>query len=166
MSGFANDLIKTDILVCSGKTVVEVGTQKVLISMHKALYLKHNIYGLLSMGQVQEVGTQVNDTIHRHGGGQCIASQKENRYSYNFDLDVTDGLLTLDTQYLTQDELKSLPTVCFTSSYPWDPDSLAVKDKHVLPFTDGTLDDTIESATITMQRKTWLDTSGYHPEDF
>ena len=52
MSGFANDLVKSDIPVCSGKTVVEVGTQKVLISLHEALYLKHNEHGLLSTGQL------------------------------------------------------------------------------------------------------------------
>ena len=40
MSGFANNLVKSDIPVCSGKTVVEVGKQKMLLSMHKALYLK------------------------------------------------------------------------------------------------------------------------------
>ena len=46
MSGFANDLVKSDIPVCNGKTVVEVGKQKVLLGMHKAPYLKNNTHGL------------------------------------------------------------------------------------------------------------------------
>ena len=40
MSGFANDLVKSDIPVCSGKTVVEVDKHKVLLGLHKAPYLK------------------------------------------------------------------------------------------------------------------------------
>ena len=39
MSGFANDLVKSDIPVCSGKTVVEVGTQRVLLGLHEACIL-------------------------------------------------------------------------------------------------------------------------------
>ena len=66
-----------------------------------------------------------------------------------FDLDVTNRLLTLDTRCPTKDELELLLTVWLTSSDPWDPDSLAVTDKLVLPFTNGTLDNTIGSATMT-----------------
>ena len=51
MSGFANDLVKSDIPVCSGKTVVKVDKHKVLLGLHEALYLKHNEHGLLSTGQ-------------------------------------------------------------------------------------------------------------------
>ena len=51
MSGFANDLVKSDIPVCSGKTVVKVDKHKVLLGLHKAPYLKHNNHGLLSTGQ-------------------------------------------------------------------------------------------------------------------
>ena len=54
MSGFANDLVQSDIPVCSGKTVVEVGQQKVLLGMHKAPYLINNTHGLLSTGQARE----------------------------------------------------------------------------------------------------------------
>ena len=42
MSGFANDLVKSDIPVCSGKTVVEVDKHKVLLGLHEAPYLKGN----------------------------------------------------------------------------------------------------------------------------
>ena len=46
MSGFASNLLKSNIPVCSCKTVIEVGEQKVLLSMQKALYLKNNTHGL------------------------------------------------------------------------------------------------------------------------
>ena len=42
MSGFVNDLVKSDIPVCSGKTVVEVDKHKVLLGLHEAPYLKDN----------------------------------------------------------------------------------------------------------------------------
>ena len=149
MSGFANDLVKSDIPVCSGKTVVEVGKQKVLLGMHEASYLKHNTHGLLSTGQACEYGTWVNDTLCRHGGGQCIATQDEHGKSYNFDLDVSDGLLTLNTHYPTKDELESLPTVWLTSLHPWDPRSLEVTNKLVRPLTVRTSDNTIRATTKT-----------------
>ena len=57
MIGFTHDLVKSDIPVCSSKTVIEVGTQKVLLGMHEALYLKNNTHGLLSKGQAWEFGT-------------------------------------------------------------------------------------------------------------
>ena len=122
--------------------------------MHKALYLKNNTHGLLSTEQACEYGTWVDDTLHRHGGGQHIAGQDKHGTSYNFDLDVSDGLLTLNTRYPTQDDLESLPTVWLTSSDPWDPGSLEVTNKLVLPFTDGTSDDTIGAITLTEHNKT------------
>ena len=66
----------------------------------------------------------------------------------NFELDVTDGLLTLTTRYPTQDELKSLPTVWLTSDKPWDLSSLEVPDELVLPSTDGTSGDTVGAVTL------------------
>ena len=63
MSGFANDLVKSDIPVCSGKTVVEVGIQQVLLGLHEAPYLKHNEHGLLSTGQARKYGTWVDNTL-------------------------------------------------------------------------------------------------------
>ena len=153
MSGFANDLVKSDIPVCSGKTVVEVGTQKVLLSLHEAPYLKHNEHGLLSTGQAREYGTWVNDTLRRHGGGQRLAGQDDNGTSYNFNLNVTDGLLTLPTRYPTQEELESLPTVWLTSAEPWDPTSLEVPDEQVLPSTDGTSGDTVGVITLSTKGK-------------
>ena len=97
MSGFANNLVKSDIPVCSSKTVVEVGTQKVLLGMHKAPYLRNNTHGLLSTGQAQEFGMLVDNTLCRYGGGQCVAGQDEHGYSYSFNLDVTDRLPTLQS---------------------------------------------------------------------
>ena len=154
MSGFANDLVKSDIPVCSGKTVIEVDKHKVLLGLHEAPYLKHNEQGLLSTGQARKHGTCVDNTLCRHGGGQRIAGQDNNGTSYNFDLDVTDGLLTLQTRYPTPDELESLPTVWLTSAKPWDPTSLEAPDKLVLPSTDGTSDDTIGVVSLSTKGKT------------
>ena len=154
MSGFANDLVKSDIPMCSGKTVVKVDTQKVLLGFHKAPYLKHNKHGLLSTGQACKYGTCVDNTLRRHGGGHRIAGQDNHGTSYNFELDVTDGLLTLQTRYPTQDERESLPTVWLTSAKPWDPTSLEAPDKQVLPSTDRTSDDTVGAVSLSTKGKT------------
>ena len=84
MSGFANDLVKSDIPVCSGKTVVEVDNHKVLLGLHEAPYLKNNEHGLLSTGQAREHGTCVDDTLRCHGGGQRIVGEDNTGTSYNF----------------------------------------------------------------------------------
>ena len=147
MSGFVNDLVKSDIPVCSGKTVVEVDKHKVLLGLHEAPYLKHNEHGLLST-QAREYSMWVDDTLCQHGDRQRIAGHDDHGTSYNFELDVTDGLLTLPTQYPTQDELESLPTVWLTSNNPWDPSSLEVPDKFILPSTDGTSGDTVGAVTL------------------
>ena len=133
MSGFANDLIKSDIPVCSGKTVVEGDKQKVLLRLHEALYLKHNNHGLLSTRQAREYSMWVDNTLCWHSGGQQLTGQDGHGTSYNFELDVTNGLLTLSTRYPMQDELESLPTVWLTSPDPWDPSSLEVSNELVLP---------------------------------
>ena len=152
MSGFANDLVKSDIPVCSGKTVVEVDKHKVLLGLHEAPYLKGNKHRL-STGQACEYSTCVDDTLRCHGGGQRIVGHDNNGISYNFKLNVTDGLLTLQTQYPTQDELESLPTVWLTSTKPWDPTSLEAPDKLVLPSTDGTSDDTVGAVSLSTKGK-------------
>ena len=149
MSGFANDLVKSDIPVCSGKTVVEVDNHKVLLGLHEAPYLKHNEHGLLSTGQACEHGTCVDDTLRRHGGAQRIAGDMTTLGRHTTStLDVTDGLLTLPTRYPTQDELETLPTVWLTSAEPWDPTSLEAPDELVLPSMDGTSDDTIGAVSL------------------
>ena len=125
-----NDLVKSDIPVCSGKTVVEVDTHKVLLGLHEAPYLKDNeARAPLYRSSTRVHGTCVDDTLRRHGGTQRIAGEDDIGTSYNFELDVTDRLLTLQTRYPTPDELESLPTVWLTSAEPWDPTSLEAPDK-------------------------------------
>ena len=153
MSGFANDLIKSDIPVCSGKTVVEVDKQKVLLSLHEAPYLKHSNHGLLSTGQACKYGTWVDDTLCQRGGGKRLAGEDGHGTSYNFELEVTNRLLTLPIRYPTQDELESLPTVWLMSADPWDPSSLEVSDKLILPSMDGTSDDTVGAITLLTKGK-------------
>ena len=70
------------------------------------------------------------------------------RQQWDFELDVTDGLLTLPTRYPTPDELESFPTVWLTSDEPWDLTSLEAPDELVLPSTDGTSGDTIGAVTL------------------
>ena len=53
-----------------------------------------------------------------------------------------------------QDELESLPTVWLTFLHPWDPGSLEVTDKLVLPFMDRTSDNTIRAVTMTKLKET------------
>ena len=99
MSGFANDLVKSDIPVCSGKTVVAGGhpegttwtsrssvssnTTSTGSSQQDKLASTVRVSTILFVAMVVENASQVK-TIN---GTSC-----------NFELDVTDGLLTLPTR--------------------------------------------------------------------
>ena len=61
MEGFANDLVKENIQICSGLTCVtnpHNGNQ-ILIGLKEAPYLTNNKHALLSTGQAREACTYV-----------------------------------------------------------------------------------------------------------
>ena len=91
MSGFANDLVKSDIPVCSGKTVVEVDKHKVLLRLHEAPYLKDN-EARAPLYRSRHANTAHVSMIHSVAMvvAQRIAGEDDNGTSYNFKLDATD----------------------------------------------------------------------------
>ena len=128
MTGFANDLEKHDVPIASGLTkVMDRWGQPCLLGMHEAAELKYNESSLISTNQSREAGTWIDDVMKRHGGTQTIVAQVEgwDNETREFDLEAESGLLKIECQYPTDDELNSLPRVWLTANEkPWDPDVL------------------------------------------
>lgn len=154
MSGFANDLVKNDVPIGSGLTkCVDNNTGfEFLLGLHESPYLEENECSLISTGQTREAGTWLSDVLRRHGGDQRLVAPIEGSDAMaDIQLEARDGLLAIECQYPTEDEVASLPRVWLTSdSEPWDPRVLDADDDIVVTSCwDGVSD--FEKATKNTQ---------------
>ena len=137
MTGFANDLTKANVPIGSGLTkCTHKGTGlQYLMGFHEAPYLENNEGSLLSTGQTREHGIWLSDVLKRHGGDQRIVAPFDNSDQFlDMPLDVTDGLLAIECEYPSDEEMNTLPRVWVTSNaQPWDPNTLNSDDDIVIP---------------------------------
>ena len=91
--------------------------------------------GRYSTNQTREAGVWLADVLRRHGGDQRLVAPVENHDELlDMQLDVKDGLLTIECQYPSDKDLEELPRVWLTDNEkPWDPKILDQDDSIRVP---------------------------------
>ena len=118
MTGFSNDLVKKNLPIGSGltKCVTDTGFE-FLLGLHESPYLKNDEGSLLSTHQAREAGIYLCDTLKRHGGQQRLIAPIENSEEFvNLNLLPKDGLLSVECEFPSEDDITKLPRVWLTGN--------------------------------------------------
>ena len=113
MYAFTDGLKKENVPICDGAYKVYQDGKPYLLGVREAPYLEHNQHGLVSTGQAREYGTWIDDCLLRHGGEQRVIQEavcyddNESIGLKKLDLEAHDGLLSLETHYPTDEDMRT-----------------------------------------------------------
>eukprot|EP00957_Ditylum_brightwellii_P041089 3111221-Ditylum_brightwellii.AAC.1 len=122
MTGFANDLVKSNVPIGSG--------------LHEAPYLENNEGSILSTNQFCEASIWLADVLCCHGGYQRLVAPVENSEEiFNMYLEVKDWFLDSECSYPSDNDLHDLLRVWLTGNkVPWDPTILDEESDMRIPL--------------------------------
>jgi len=115
ISGYDVSLSMKEVKIGSGITAVDVPSgETYLLRIHEATILGDECHSLLSVTQLRESGTEVDEKSRRHGGGGFLSVD-----GIILPLVMKEGMMTLRIRKPTEDELSICEMIDATMDTPW-----------------------------------------------
>ena len=112
-------MISKDLHIGTGVTLATTENgEKMILRFNQSIINNKNGKSILSMNQMRDYRTEVNETPKIYGGKQNLVTLDD----HTFPLQYKQALTWLEIEYPTDEDMENYPIIEMTSELEWDPD--------------------------------------------